>query len=261
MEIQREFDFQKRVLVTGGTGEIGRSIVAELAERGCHIVTCGTDRGALRRLENTYEYVEAECLDVRSTKTISSFVRRSIKRMDGLDILILNAAVGGVGYPKHVTYAVNLWAPVCFLRESAKNLLLSQGRVIFLSSRQAEHPLQCNPHYSETKKRFTNYLERFVRSNSHNGIHAFSVIPPPVLSDMHFRSLFQASDGGEKSRMLLQEGKFQQASIVGKIIASMALSGRKYNNVSKSYDTFIENAEIVTCSEENVRFEHRRANK
>src|SRR3989338_1999641 len=101
-----EQEKKEKVIVTGGTEGIGRAIASELAERKHDIVICARTQERLEeiRAENKIEAIQ---LDLGDTEKIEDFVRKSSEKMNGVTVLILNAAVPGIREVDDYTFRVN----------------------------------------------------------------------------------------------------------------------------------------------------------
>lgn len=86
-DINKELD-GKRVLVTGGTKGIGRSIVDRLLNAGAKIIT--TARTMPNDLPDSIGFIQANVSTPEGTERI---IKETLERLGGLDILINN--VGG----------------------------------------------------------------------------------------------------------------------------------------------------------------------
>lgn len=86
-DINKEFE-GKRVLVTGGTKGIGRSIVDRLLNAGAKIIT--TARTMPNDLPDSIGFIQANVSTPEGTERI---IKETLERLGGLDILINN--VGG----------------------------------------------------------------------------------------------------------------------------------------------------------------------
>jgi len=92
----------KRALVTGAASGIGRAAAGLFAREGARVVLSDISREpgvrAAREIgEGSAHFLEANVAEERS---VQAMVARAVEWLGGLDILINNAGVGGVGLPK-----------------------------------------------------------------------------------------------------------------------------------------------------------------
>ena len=135
----------KTVLVTGGTGGIGRATALGLATLGAHLAITGRDRG---RTEDAAREIRAAggrqvhvfVADLSSQAEVRRLADEVLQRLASIDVLVNN--VGGYWNTRHVTadglertFALNHLAP--FLLTSLLLDRLKQGapaRVVTVSS-------------------------------------------------------------------------------------------------------------------------------
>lgn len=90
-------DFNGKVaLVTGATGEIGKSIAKELGKLNARLVITGRDNKKLEaikeELKNDNIQVEPIVADLSRSEDIKNLVRKSLEKFGKIDIVICNAA-------------------------------------------------------------------------------------------------------------------------------------------------------------------------
>ena len=91
----------RRAIVTGGTRGIGRAIAKALLAEGGQVMITGRDQA---RVDAAVEGLAAEggntgriagaAVDVRDRKAVDALVAETVRRFDGLDVLVNNAGVG-----------------------------------------------------------------------------------------------------------------------------------------------------------------------
>lgn len=162
----------------------------------------------------------------------------------------------GIRESQDYTFRVDRDAQKILAESSADLLRASSGRIVFLSSPQAESPVEDNLAYGQSKKATKDWLKEFSSKEENKNIHIFSVNPGPVNTRMHDEAI---SYGGDiiKSRsiQIKNEGKLRDPQIVGRIISKMSISGKKFNLETNQYDIPIDSNEVVTLSDENIAWE------
>ncbi len=250
-----EQEKQEKVIITGGTEGIGRAIATELAKQKYDVVICARTQERLEQLkvENQIEGIQ---LDLGDTEKIEDFIRQSSKKMAGATVLILNAAVPGIREKDNYTFRVDRDAQKLLVESAADLLRVSNGRIVFLSSPQAESPIKDNLAYGQSKRETKNWLKEFSAKEENKNIHIFSVNPGPVDTRMHDEAINYG--GAEIRRISIQikaEGKLRDPQLIGRIISKMSITGNKFNLETDKYDTPIANNEVVVISSENIDFE------
>ncbi|MFC8047839.1 SDR family NAD(P)-dependent oxidoreductase [Nocardia sp. NPDC057353] len=126
-----------RVLLTGASGGLGRSIAAELARRGAELTVTGRDERALDHLAHEFgaRVVPADLADRDAVSAL-------LDRVGRVDILIANAALPGSGRLVDLSgtdidraLEVNLRAPMILARELVEPMRKrGSGHLVVMSS-------------------------------------------------------------------------------------------------------------------------------
>ncbi|NTW45664.1 MAG: SDR family oxidoreductase [Candidatus Moranbacteria bacterium] len=245
---------RKRIIITGGTEGIGRAISEELSSDGHEMAICARTKDKLVEFSGEHEDVIARQVDLSDRRAASGFVRESIDELEGLDVLILNAAVTGITEGLDYTFKVNQVAQVAMTREASEALRRTHGRVVFLSS--SAKNIEGVESYGVSKKRIEEWLQEFSERPENEGIAIFSVIPGSCDTRMH-KDILEHGSGAVRKRtaQIIQEGALRDPEIVGRIVSKMALSGMKFDAETGEYNMPIGQCEVVTISEENIEAE------
>ncbi|MDX1575453.1 MAG: SDR family NAD(P)-dependent oxidoreductase, partial [Kiloniellales bacterium] len=83
----------KRALVTGATGEIGRAIVARLANEGAEVAAAGRDQAKLQALAADGSAAHTFTADVTDTGSCEALIAEAEAALSGLDVLVNGAGV------------------------------------------------------------------------------------------------------------------------------------------------------------------------
>jgi retinol dehydrogenase 14 len=135
----------KTVLVTGGSGGIGRATALGLAAMGAHLAICGRDRESTQGAAVEVRAagggrVEVFVADLSSQVEVRRLVGQALQRLPRIDVLINN--VGGYWDTRHVsadglehTFALNHLAPFLLTNLLVDRLIQSgPARVVTVSS-------------------------------------------------------------------------------------------------------------------------------
>lgn len=90
----------RRVLITGGTTGIGRAIAILLASEGAAVFVCGRDRRHLKDALDAIGKVgkgDGIALDLADDKGVAKFFDAGEKALGGIDVAVVNAAIGASG--------------------------------------------------------------------------------------------------------------------------------------------------------------------
>jgi len=83
----------KKIIVTGASGGIGRDIVKKFASLDANIVATGTNIERLDLLKKDFPKINVIKFDISDHSKIEEFIDNASTQLSGLDILINNAGV------------------------------------------------------------------------------------------------------------------------------------------------------------------------
>tara|TARA_Y200000002_G_scaffold230262_1_gene190162 strand:+ start:246 stop:977 length:732 start_codon:yes stop_codon:yes gene_type:complete len=83
----------KKVLITGATGGIGKSIVKKFTELEANIVASGTNDNKLNNLKNNFPKIDILKFKLEDHDKIEHFINEAVEKLEGIDILINNAGI------------------------------------------------------------------------------------------------------------------------------------------------------------------------
>ncbi len=133
----------KRVLITGATGGIGKALAHAFYQEGAHLCLSGRNRTALEDLHNTFQ---PRCsvwpLDLGDSSATSAMVEEIAHTEGAIDILINNGGLTQDGFSFRMkdeqwdqVIKVNLTACFQLSREVCKHMMKKKhGRIINISS-------------------------------------------------------------------------------------------------------------------------------
>jgi NAD(P)-dependent dehydrogenase (short-subunit alcohol dehydrogenase family) len=132
----------KTVMVTGAARGIGAELAQRLAARGAKVVAVGLEP---ERLEATARLCSPDALaveaDVTDLDALQGAVAAAVERFGGLDVLVANAGIAGVGTLRTVdpaafdrTVEVNLLGQFRTVRAALDELLARRGYLLAVAS-------------------------------------------------------------------------------------------------------------------------------
>ena len=83
----------KKILITGASGGIGKSLIRKFHDLGGSILATGTKIEKLEALKSEFKKVKIKPFKLDKHAEIEKFVEESFKEMNGLDILVNNAGI------------------------------------------------------------------------------------------------------------------------------------------------------------------------
>lgn len=194
----------KKVLVTGGTGHIGKGIVRRFLNNGFFVYIHGSKLSSLdefaRELETYNGNFETIAYDAR---LISDEVVVDKINYESVDILI-NAIGGGGAHESWESttiskwldvYCLNVIAPVYFIKKIMSSLRLkSFGRIINIASISATKTLNIGPEYSAAKAAVVNFSKSLAQEFKNTPVTVNCISPGLVYTDLVKRAMCQAYD-------------------------------------------------------------------
>ena len=187
---------EQTALVTGGGSGIGRAVALALAGAGANVVICGRRMVRLQQTITSLENCDGNGLaiqaDVSKSGDVQRLVEAAIRSYGAVDILVNNAADGGMGYiHEHDietwdrSMAVNLRGPFLLARAVLPHMRARQrGHIINISS---ESGLAYYPGHGAygIAKHALNALGEFIqRENQEFGIRVNTICPGQVVTAM-----------------------------------------------------------------------------
>ena len=178
----------KRVLITGGSRGIGRSIAQTFAAEGATLALCARGADGLAvvadELRSGGTVVHAEAFDVTDVDALVGFVNRSAQALGGLDVVVSNVSAGA-------SRAADQWQKsldgdlVPFVRMSeaaATHLEATGGSIIAIGTTnawQTTRPASANA-YSAIKAAVLHHSAALAHSLAAKGIRVNTVSPGPI---------------------------------------------------------------------------------
>ena len=183
------FDFTGyRVLVTGGSKGIGRSMALAFAQAGASISICARGEQALNdtRLELAAfgHAVHAARCDLADARAISSYVAEAASTFGGIDVLVNNAS--GYGFSDDDEgwlrgFEVDLMAAVRTSREALPHLKVSpRASILHTSSIAAFHPRCHGAPYAAVKAALSQYTTSQALALAEHRVRVNAVAPGSI---------------------------------------------------------------------------------
>ena len=183
----------KAVLITGGTGGIGRALVRAFAAAGYAVAftyKSNTDAAEMLTRECGALAINA---DGRIESDVIAAVERTVNELGRIDVLVNNAAVSSFSLLTDLsleawndTLAVNLTAPFLFSRAVIPNMLTRhEGSIINISSMWGLVGSSCEAHYSASKAGLIGLTKALAKELGPSGITVNAIAPGVIDTPMN----------------------------------------------------------------------------
>ncbi len=190
----------KVVLVTGGTGGIGKAIVKAFLGEGSKVAFSSTSQAKIDALIPTLDAAEGQVAgfvaDMNKEEDIKNLVESAKNHFGTIDIVIPNAGYEGQAHPVQdmtldlfeKTYMLNVYAPMLMMKYAAPILIEKQsGAVVVIASAAAFEPTAGNSAYVSSKYAVAGLTKCIAMELGPVGVHVNYICPGPVDTPMMLR--------------------------------------------------------------------------
>ncbi len=188
------FDLQnKKVLLTGASGDIGEAIAKELHDRGVILTLSGTKEKKLNALAQELESDASILLcDLRNSNSVNNLVKLAAEKMGGIDILINNAGFNKDNLFIRLTsedwqkvLSINLNASMLLMQGVLRGMMKQRwGRIINISSVVATTGNAGQANYVASKAGLIGMSKSVALEVASRGITVNSIAPGFISSAM-----------------------------------------------------------------------------
>lgn len=217
----------KHVLVTGGSGGIGRSLVFAFSKAGYRVFfTYHSSQDSAFDLEEKTG-ASGFCVNFEDIQNVIDFADSFLREFGGVDILINNAGVSHYGLIQDVSkddfyrlFSVNFHSPF-FLTQKLVPSMVSKngGSIINIGSIWGETGASCEVLYSSTKGALIAFTKALAKELAPSGIAVNCISPGVVDTEM------MARFSDEEKKTLSEEipaGHFSQEDEISKLALYLA---------------------------------------
>lgn len=221
----------KRILITGASSGIGRSLALQLTDRGARVLACGRRREKLQQLaaDASSGHRDGQLLtcvaDVTVPEDRKRLLDQCVSQWGGLDILINNAGVGAMGRFDQAgsqrirdVFEVNFFALVELTRLTLPTL--KQGddpMVVNISSVLGHRGAPLKSEYSASKFAVHGFSDAIRAELAADGVEVLLVSPSTTDSEF-----FDAAIEDDTAKNWKQRGAMPPAVVAAKTIKAIA---------------------------------------
>ncbi len=182
----------RRVAITGGTSGIGRAIAVLLAAEGAHVHICGRDPDHLRAALASIRAVgegDGTAVDLCEEGAVERFFDDAVAAMGGLDVAVLNAAVGARGLTDMTLAELNRAIAINFTTyltsaHAAVARLNGGGDIVMIGSLAAHVLGPSSTVYAGIKAGIAGFSKALRRELGPKGTRVALIEPGKTASDM-----------------------------------------------------------------------------
>ncbi|HWM35480.1 MAG TPA: SDR family NAD(P)-dependent oxidoreductase [Pseudolysinimonas sp.] len=183
---------QRRVLITGGAGGLGRGIAEAFLADGATVVIADIDADAVAATAAELG-CEGEHIDISDAQSVAAGVAAVAARHGGLDVLVNNAGIvgGGGGLLEldvavlDAALAVNVRGTFLMTQAVGRHLAAAgAGAIVNISSIGARQPTPGLGHYEATKAAVDALTRTAAIELAAHGVRVNAVAPGPVLTPL-----------------------------------------------------------------------------
>ncbi len=184
-----------RVLVLGGSGELGSRIAGELMARGARVILAGRDADRLRRRATELgPDVPSVLGDLQEPTHARHLVETTVRLLGGIDGVVNAAGVVAFGPLAELSddrldelIATNLVGPLRVIREALAHL--DGGFVVTISGVVADVPTAGMAAYSAAKAGMSAASAALGRELRRSGVHVLDARPPHTETGLAGRAI------------------------------------------------------------------------
>lgn len=213
---------KRRILILGGTGEIGVALARRFASNGDSVLVAGDRPPAPGTLPET---VKIRSVDVRDIGATRDLVRIAVSELGGLDVFVW--AVGIVHECPVLeesdarwrdTFAVNVDAAFAAGQEAASVMArVSTGVMLFISSTDGYAPSPGYAAYAASKAALLSLAKSLANEMGRSGVRVVALCPGHIDTE-----LSRTSGSPEYQRWVIERTALGRAGSVEEVAATAA---------------------------------------
>jgi NAD(P)-dependent dehydrogenase (short-subunit alcohol dehydrogenase family) len=218
------FSLQGKIaLVTGASKEMGQGVAYVLAEHGADVALTARNAAQLEELAERIGKLGREAItipaDLRNIDSLASIVERTVRELDGLDILVNLAGSSefeDFGWALNMTQQqwdrmvdLNLKAPM-FLSQAAARVMKGRGGgcIVNISSGVATSPAPRMANYGAAKAGLENLSRTLAQEWARFGIRVNVVVPGMVDVEHNRKGIYNTPERLAQNLRAMPLGRF-----------------------------------------------------
>ena len=182
----------KKILITGASGGIGKCLVEKFNNLGSKIIATGTNDEKLNNLKNNFPNVHVEKFRLNEHEKIENFIERTYKALDGLEVLVNNAGITSDNLSIRLSEEnwnkdvdINLTSTFLMCKFAIKKMLKQKsGKIINITSIVGHTGNIGQANYSASKAGIVAFSKSLALEYARKNININCVSPGFIKTDM-----------------------------------------------------------------------------
>ena len=227
----------KNILITGGSGGIGKATALQIAEEGGRVLVTGTNQTKLDEVQAAHENIKAIKNDAGDPQAAEQLAEAVKEHFGELDAAFLNAGFGKFAPHTEVSaeafdqqYNVNVRGPI--LHSKALSPLIKDGGNMLVTTSVATYfGMEGGILYNSTKGAMRTVVRVLAKELAGRKIRVNAVAPGPIGTDFFDRTGMAESEQEEMTESIKQTvplGRFGEAEEVAAVALFLMSDAASY---------------------------------
>ena len=182
----------KKILITGATGGIGKNLVKKFSTLGAEVLATGTNEIKLEKLKKEFPNIKTKKFKLDNHSKIEEFINECFVELNGLDILINNAGITQDNISLRLTEEnwknvidLNLTSTFLMCKYSIKKMIKQKkGKIINITSIVAHTGNAGQANYSASKAGILGFSKSLAIEYAKKNININCISPGFIKTEM-----------------------------------------------------------------------------
>ena len=227
----------KKILITGGSGGIGKATALQIAAEGGHVLVTGTNQEKLDEVDSAHENIKAIKNDAGDSEAAEELAKAVKEHFGELDAAFLNAGFGKFTPHTEVSadlfdkqFNVNVRGPVLHAK-ALSPLLKDGGNMLVTTSVATYFGMEGGVLYNSTKGAMRTVVRVLAKELAGRKIRVNAVAPGPIGTDFFNRTEMSKDDQAEMEESIekmIPLGRFGEAEEVAEVALFLMSDAASY---------------------------------
>ena len=227
----------KTILITGGSGGIGKATALQIAKEGGRVLVTGTNQNKLDEVESAHENIKAIKNDAGDPQAAQELAAKVKEHFGELDAAFLNAGFGKFTPHTEVSaeafdeqYNVNVRGPILHAK-ALSPLIKDGGNMLVTTSVATYFGMDGGVLYNSTKGAMRTVVRVLAKELSGRKIRVNAVAPGPIGTEFFDRTGMEKDAQEEMTESIKQMvplGRFGEADEVAEVASFLMSDAASY---------------------------------